>query len=45
MTLHKISEFYTQQFSVVPNTTSKFHTIAILKSFVKEITETELVCP
>jgi hypothetical protein len=30
MTLHKITEFYTEFFSVYPNITSKFCTIAIL---------------
>jgi hypothetical protein len=29
MTLHKITEFYTEWFSVYPNITSKFRTIAI----------------
>jgi hypothetical protein len=29
MTMHKIIEFYTEWFSVYPNTTSKFRTIAI----------------
>jgi hypothetical protein len=36
MSLHKITEFYTEWFSICPNITSKFHTIAIFKSFVKE---------
>jgi hypothetical protein len=29
MTLHKITEFYTELFSVYPNITSKFRTIAV----------------
>jgi hypothetical protein len=36
MTLHKIAEFYTECFSVYPNITSKFRTIAILKNCVKQ---------
>jgi hypothetical protein len=37
MTLHKITEFYTEWFSVYPNITSKFRTIAIFnKNFVKQ---------
>jgi hypothetical protein len=36
MTLHEITDFYTEWFSVCPNITSKFCTIAIFKSFVKE---------
>jgi hypothetical protein len=32
MTLHKITEFYTELFSVYPNITSKFRTIAIFKT-------------
>jgi hypothetical protein len=31
MTLHKITEFYTEWFSVYPNITSKFRTIVIFK--------------
>jgi hypothetical protein len=31
MNLHKITEFYTEWFSVYPNITSKFRTIAIFK--------------
>jgi hypothetical protein len=34
--LHIITEFYTEGFSVRPNITSKFHTIAIVKSFDKQ---------
>jgi hypothetical protein len=36
MTLHKITEFYTELFSVYPNITSKFRTIAIFKTCVKQ---------
>jgi hypothetical protein len=35
MVLHKITTFYTEWFSFCCNITSKFHTIAIYKSFVK----------
>jgi hypothetical protein len=37
MTLHKTTEFYTELFSVYPNITSKFRTIAIFKNCVKQI--------
>jgi hypothetical protein len=36
MTLHKITKFYTEWFSVFPNITSKFRTIAIFKNCVKQ---------
>jgi hypothetical protein len=36
MTLHKITDFYTELFSVYPNITSKFRTIAIFKNCVKQ---------
>jgi hypothetical protein len=36
MTFHKITEFYTEWFSVYPNITSKFCTIAIFKNCVKQ---------
>jgi hypothetical protein len=36
MTLHKITEFYTELFSVYPTITSKFRTIAIFKNCVKQ---------
>jgi hypothetical protein len=36
MTLQKITEFYTEWFSVYPNITSKFRTIAIFKNCVKQ---------
>jgi hypothetical protein len=36
MTLHKITEFYTERFSVCINKTSKCHTTATFKSFVKQ---------
>jgi hypothetical protein len=32
MTLHKITEFYTEWFSVYPNITSKFRTISMFKT-------------
>jgi hypothetical protein len=36
MTLHKITEFYKEWFSVFPNITSKFRTIAIFKNSDKQ---------
>jgi hypothetical protein len=36
MTLHKITEFYTEWFSVYPNITSQFRTIAIFNKCVKQ---------
>jgi hypothetical protein len=36
MTLHKITEFYTEWFSVYPNITAKFRTIAVFKNCVKQ---------
>jgi hypothetical protein len=36
MALHKITELYTEWFSVYPNITSKFRTIAIFKNCVKQ---------
>jgi hypothetical protein len=36
MTLHKITEFYTEWFSVYPNITSKFRTFAIFKNYAKQ---------
>jgi hypothetical protein len=36
MTLHKITDFYTEWFSVYPKITSKFHTIAIFKNCFKQ---------
>jgi hypothetical protein len=36
MTLHKITEFYTELFSVYHNITSKFRNIAIFKNCVKQ---------
>jgi hypothetical protein len=36
MTLHKITEFYTELFSVYHNITSKFRIIAIFKNCVKQ---------
>jgi hypothetical protein len=37
MTLQNITEFYTEWVSVCFNVTSKFCTIAIFKSFIKQI--------
>jgi hypothetical protein len=37
MTLHKITEFYTEWFSVRTNVPLNVRTIVIFKSFVKEI--------
>jgi hypothetical protein len=34
--MNKITEFYTEWFSVCPNITSKFRTIATLESFLKQ---------
>jgi hypothetical protein len=36
MTLHKITEFYTEWFSVYTNTASKCRTVAIFKNCVKQ---------
>jgi hypothetical protein len=36
MTLHKITEFYTELFSVYPNITSKFRTIVTFNNCVKQ---------
>jgi hypothetical protein len=36
MTLHEITELYTEWFSVYPNVSSKFRTIAIFKNCVKQ---------
>jgi hypothetical protein len=36
MTLNKIAEFYAEWFSVYPNITSKFRTVAIFKNCVKQ---------
>jgi hypothetical protein len=36
MSLHKITEFYTELFSVYPNINSKFRTIAVFKNCVKQ---------
>jgi hypothetical protein len=44
MTLHKITEFYEDCFSVLPNITSKFLTIATFKSFVKKMIKIKLIC-
>jgi hypothetical protein len=36
MTLHKITEFYKEWFSVYHNITSKFRTIALFNNYVKQ---------
>jgi hypothetical protein len=36
MTLHKITEFCTELFSVCPSITLEFRTIAIIKTFAKK---------
>jgi hypothetical protein len=36
MTLHIITEFYTELFSIYPNITSKFRTIVIFRNCIKE---------
>jgi hypothetical protein len=36
MTLHKITEFYTELFSVYHNITLKFRTIPIFENYVKQ---------
>jgi hypothetical protein len=36
MALHKITEFYTEWFSIFPNRTSKSRAIAVFKNSVKE---------
>jgi hypothetical protein len=44
MTLHKITEFYTKQFSVCPSVTSKCRTTAIFKISVKENNDSNKSC-
>jgi hypothetical protein len=44
MTLHKITEFYTEWFSVCPNITSKFRNTAVFKSFVKCKNDSNKTC-
>jgi hypothetical protein len=44
MTLRKITEFYTEWFSVYHNITSKFRTIAIFKNCVKQNNESNKTC-
>jgi hypothetical protein len=43
MTLHKITEFYTEWFSVNPNITSKFRTIVIFKNCLKIMIQIKLI--
>jgi hypothetical protein len=40
----KITELYTQWFSVCPNVNSKYHIIAMFKSFVKENDDSNKTC-
>jgi hypothetical protein len=42
MTLHKITEFYTELFSVYHNITTKFRTIVIFKNCVKTMIQIKL---
>jgi hypothetical protein len=44
MTLHKITELYTEWFSVCPNITSKFLIISMLKNFAEENNDTNKAC-
>jgi hypothetical protein len=43
MTLHKITEFYTELFNVYHNITSKFRTITIFKNCVKMTIQIKLL--
>jgi hypothetical protein len=36
MAMHKVTEFYAEQFGVCPYIILKFHTISMIKSFIKE---------
>jgi hypothetical protein len=44
MALQKITELYTEWFSVYPNITSKFLTIAIFKNCVKQNNDSNKTC-
>jgi hypothetical protein len=44
MTLHKITEFYTEWFSVYLNITSEFSTIVIFKNCVKQNNDSNKTC-
>jgi hypothetical protein len=44
MTLHKITEFYTELLSVYHNITLKFRTIAIFKNCVKQNNDSNKTC-
>jgi hypothetical protein len=44
MTLHKITELYTEWFSVYPNITSNFRTIVIFKNCVKQNNNSNKTC-
>jgi hypothetical protein len=44
MTLRKITEFYTEWFSVYPHITSKFRTIVIFKNCAKQNNDSNKTC-
>jgi hypothetical protein len=44
MILHKITEFYTELFSVYHNITSKFRIIAIFKNCIKQNDDSNKIC-
>jgi hypothetical protein len=44
MTLHKITEFYTEWFRVYPKITPKFYDIAVFRSFTKENNDSNKTC-
>jgi hypothetical protein len=44
MTLHKITELYTELFSVYHNITSKFRNIAIFKNCIKQNNDSNKTC-
>jgi hypothetical protein len=44
MTLHKITESYTESFSVVSNINLKFRTIAIVKTYAKQNNHSNKTC-
>jgi hypothetical protein len=43
MTLHNITEFYTKQFNVCPNITSKYQTTTTFKISIKKIIQIKIV--
>jgi hypothetical protein len=44
MSLQKITEFYTEWFSVCPNIISKYRTIVIFRSFVTQNNDSNKIC-